>query len=100
MNLKVVYLALLHTESCQRESSEPRPVEVDLQGVIGHHQAVDSQIKFFSSDQVRIFDVALYDVRLDRGIVAYICSDTLLPFADLTEFCKKEDALALRPACA
>ena len=45
------------------EPSESRPVEIDGEGVVRSDEDVDPHIELFVSDEKRIMDVALYDVR-------------------------------------
>lgn len=45
------------------EPSEARPVEIDGEGVVRSHEDVDPHIELLVSNEKRIMDVALHDVR-------------------------------------
>jgi hypothetical protein len=84
MYLGAIDLALV--VAVMREPSESRPVQIGRQRVVRGAQYIQTQIKLFASDQQRIRDVLLDDVRLGLR---------LRPGCDRIQFIKKEDPLAL-----
>jgi hypothetical protein len=84
-----------------REAREAASVQVERQGVVVGAEDVNAHVEFLASDQQRVVDVALHNVRLCLLLglayarVVRFPAEVAFPVADLTDFVEYEDAFAL-----
>lgn len=70
-------------------------VQVNDQRLVRNHEHINSHIELLASNQQRVHDVPLHDVRLSlRGL--RLPPEIVLPLGDLSQFIEQENAPSLR----
>lgn len=80
-----------------RESAESTPVEPHSQRIIACNESIHANVKFSTSDEVRIRYVPLNNVRLGIVVLSVVPA-VALPFGNLLQVLKEEDPLSLGPS--
>ena len=77
-----------------REPAEARTIEVDSKGLVASNQNVNAHVKLLATNQQRIHDVPLHDIRLSLWTFR-LPSKIVLPLSYLRQFIQQKDALSL-----
>lgn len=91
MNFSIINFGLI--VSSMSKPSKPVSVQIYSQRIVRSDQNINSYIEFLTTNQKRITDIALNNVRLCRWM------DIWLPLRKLAQFIHKKNPFTLRLAC-
>ena len=85
--MHIVVLDVLHIGRVpvMCESGESSPVKVSSEGSVAGHQAINTHVKLFATDEEGIDDVSLHNVGLSLRAFG-LPPEIILPLGDLLKF--------------
>jgi hypothetical protein len=95
MYIVILNIFNISSVSMMSKTTESCPIKICCQGWIWSNKAIDSHIKFLSSNQKRINNISLDNVRFSLRTFR-LPSEIIFPLSNLLELIKQENTFALR----